>query len=355
MRNYITALAAIIIFTVCIEECPAQMRIKDLGYIHGLQSKMVTGYGLVTGLNGSGDGTRALFTIQAVANMLRNVGLMVDANRIRMRNVAAVLVTAELPPFTKRGAKVDCIVSSLGDATSLEGGTLIQTPLRDINGNNVAWAQGQISTGGLNLAGAGGTARQNYTLTGRVPKGVTSELDIPLSFLHDGVFNYILNEPDFTTCRRIGQVVNNYFQEPVARTIDAATISVRIPPAYQENDIIVQFVSEMEQLDVNPDIAARVVINERSGTVVMGRDVRLTPVAISHGDISIQIQPAVVPGQPPAAPQAASVVSLTERETGNIGNLVDALNALQVEPKDIIAIFQALKEAGALKAQLIIM
>jgi len=347
---------SILIYLLSIGDVKSQVRLKDIGYIQGMESKRVTGYGLVTGLNGTGDGIFALFTIRSLTNFLRNMDIWVDEARLRMRNIAGVMITAELPPFTTRGTITDAIVSSIGDARSLEGGNLIQSPLYDSKNELFAYAQGPVSIGGLNVAGAGGPARRNFPLVGNVINGVKAEKEFPLNFVSEGTVVFKLNYPDFTSSYRVSEKINSYFQESISLSVDAAGIDIQVPQTYIDGDRIIEFLSIIEQIDIEPDIAAKVVINERTGTVVVGRDVRVLPVAISHGDLTIQIRPSQpVPGTPPPPPAAGSVVVLSEREGGNIGDLAEALNALQVAPKDIISIFQALKQVGALKAELIVM
>ncbi|MCL5019753.1 MAG: flagellar basal body P-ring protein FlgI [Patescibacteria group bacterium] len=336
-----------------------QVRIKEVAGIQGMEAQRVTGYGLVMGLAGTGDGTTALFTIQSVANLLRNMGLTIDQNRIRMRNVAAVMVNTELPSFTKQGTRSDVIVSSMGDASSLEGGTLIETPLFDVNREIIAYAEGPITVGGRNIAGAGGGARQNYVLSGRIQEGARAVKELPLRFIADGAVKLALNRPDFTTAVRIAERVNRTFKEPIAVPLDAGTVVVNIPQTYIDNNNIIAFISQVELLQINPDVIAKVVVNERTGTVIVGGDVRISPVAISHGDLSIQIQAAPaaapVPGAAPQAAQQKRMVVLGETEGNSVQNLAEALNALSVTPKDVIAIFQALKQAGALQAELVVL
>ncbi len=346
----------ILIYLLSIGEVKSQVRLKDIGYIQGMESKRVTGYGLVTGLNGTGDGIFALFTIRSLANLLRNMDIRIDEARLRMRNIAGVMITAELPPFTTRGTITDAVVSSIGDARSLEGGTLIQSPLYDSKGELLANAQGPISIGGLNVAGVGGPARRNFPLVGKVINGVKAENELPLNIISEGVVIFKLNYPDFTSSYRVSAKINSYFQESISLSVNAADVNIQVPQTYIDGDRIIEFLSIIEQIDIEPDVAAKVVINERTGTVVVGRDVKILPVAISHGDLTIQIRPSPpVPGAPPPPPVTGSVVVLSEREGGNIGDLAEALNALQVTPKDIISIFQALKEVGALKAELVVM
>jgi len=337
-------------------ELNSQFRLKDIGAIQGMEGIRITGYGLVTGLNGTGDGIFALFTIRSLSNLLRNMDINIDEARLRMRNIAGVLITAEVPPFAARGTITDANVSSIGDARSLEGGTLIQSPLYDTNGELFGYAQGPISIGGLNIAGAGGTARNNFPLVGKVVNAVKMERELSMNFVSDETIVFTLKQPDFTSAFRVSDRINNYFDEPISLPVNPVDINIKIPQLYLDGNRIIEFISIFEQIEVEPDFAAKVVINERTGTVVVGRDVKILPVAISHGDITIQIRPApAAPGAPPPPPETGSVVVFSEREGGNIGDLSEALNALRVAPKDIISIFQALKESGALKAELVIM
>ena len=351
-RKNITFVFIIIIFLFASLSSFAQTRIKDIAKIAGLEDKRVTGFGLVTGLNGSGDGTRAIFTIQAFANLLQRMDVRVDARGLRMRNIAAVMVSANIPPFTKRGDKVDVVVSSVGDAKSLQGGTLVRSELNDLTGKVIGYAQGPISTGGINQGAGAGAGRTNFELVGRVANGAKIEEDLVSSYIDENSeIKLKLDEPDFTSASRVIQKINKEFGENTAYAIDAASISVKIPKSYIDMKDEVGFISRVENLVIDPDIRAKVVINERTGTVVVGSDVTISTVAISHGDLTIDIiDPAA--GQQ-AAPQQGSVVLM--RETAKVGDLAAALNALRVSPEDIIAIFQALKELGALNAELVIM
>jgi len=332
-----------------------QVRIKDITQIMGLEKKQVIGYGLVTGLNATGDGMRALFTIQSVANMLKRMGLTIDADRIRMRNVAAVMVIAEIPPFAKRGQAIDVVVSSMGDATSLEGGTLIQTPLTDLSNNAfVGYAQGIVTSGGLNAhTGGGAVPLVNSAVTCRVLRGCIIEQDQLLTFVTNNLITLTLNEPDFTSAFRIAEKINREFNGSICNPLDAATVRIQIPQSYVENDEIVEFMSIVERLPVQPDVTAKVVINERTGTIVVGNEVKLSTVAISHGDLSIQIQAAA--GQQQAAAVEGRTIVIDQNRGGTVGDLAEALNALGARPRDMVAIFQALKTAGALKAEVVIM
>jgi len=329
----------------------SQTRIKDIVDILGLEEKSITGYGLVTGLNGTGDGTRALFTIQSLANLLQRMDVKVDPQGIRMRNVAAVMVMATVPPFSKRGDKIDVTVSSIGDARSLQGGALIRTELFDLKGEIIAYAQGPVSIGGITPGAVAGGGRQNYAMVGRVPKGAKLEKDMLFNYIENGEIKLKLNEPDFTSATRVIDKINRVFGANTAYARDAATVSVKIPKSYIDMKDEVGFISRVENLVIDPDVRAKIVINERTGTVVVGRDVTLSTVAISHGDLTIQIRAAGEGGQPQT--QEGRVVLL--QETAKVGDLAVALNALKVSPEDMIAIFQALKELGALNAELVIM
>jgi flagellar P-ring protein precursor FlgI len=329
-----------------------QTRIKDVTLIQGLASKQLTGPGLVSGLAGTGDGTQAIFTPQSIANYLRNFNITVDAGALRTRNSALVTVNATLLPFAKRGSMIDIIVSSIGDATSLAGGVLAPTILIDPETEQpVAIASGPISIGGLNVAGA---ATQNYTATGRIVNGGSILYDIESSFSSENQISLILHYPDFTTANRISQAINNRIGANTAEAVDPATVNVKIvqQSGQQASDVnAVEFVATIEQLSINTDVPAVVVINERTGTVVAGDNVTLLPVMISHGDISIQIRP---PAGAPAgqAPQQGAAVYMDDQSVSTVSNLAAALNALQVTPRDLISIFQALKANGSLRATL---
>ncbi|CUT00389.1 flagellar basal body P-ring protein FlgI [Candidatus Chrysopegis kryptomonas] len=347
-------------------------RIKDIAYVKGVSGYQVIGYGLVVGLNGTGDTRRASFTVQSVVSMLKKFGITVTDENLRMRNVAAVMVTAFIPPFAKEGASVDVIVSSIGDATSLHGGNLLMTPLVGSDGVVYAVAQGPISVGGFDVRTAFGTEyRRNVTTTGRVPNGAIIEKSIPVNIASNSneKIELVLRQPDFTTAKRIADAVNLKFNSKIAFAIDASSIFVKVPEEFRSDEKIVDFISQIELIDVQPDAIAKVVINERTGTIVVGENVTISPVAISHGAIHIEIQSVPVISQP--APFSRGQTVVTQLTTINVyqdttvvtaiegaatvQDIAKALNALKVLPRDIIAIFQALKESGALKAELIIM
>jgi len=348
----------------------AGVRIKEIAQLQGTRQVQILGYGLVVGLDGTGDSRQSLIANQSVRNMLKHFAITVPAKRMNVRNVAAVIVTANILPFVKVGSRIDVIVSSLGDATSLEGGTLLLTPLMGPDGQIYARAQGAVSIGGFNINTIGGEkVRRNYALVGRVPAGAVLEKEIKQNFTDGNSISIILRNPDFTTADRIAKQVNQTFGNGIAVAKDAAQIVVTIPADYKADGKMVEFVSAIESLEIEPDQIAKVVVNERTGTVVIGENVTVSPVAISHGNLNVQIsampiisQPAPFSrGQTVVVPQTQtnvetekSKVMVMENAT-NVQQIAKALNALGVTSRDIIAIFQALKEVGALKAELIIM
>ena len=339
-------------------------RLKDIAEINGVRMNQLVGYGLVVGLDGSGDGKKATFTIQSLASMLEKMGVTVDQNDIQVKNVAAVMVTAKLPPFAKRGNRIDVLVSSIGDANNLQGGTLMLTPLKGVDGKIYALAQGPVNTGGFGAGGTASTVVKNFPTVGRVLSGAIIEREIPNDFSARDHLQFSLHNPDFTTAARVVDVINAQFAEPVAHAQDAGTIEIRIPERYKGNTI--PMLASLSTLEVAPDNDAKVVINERTGTVVMGEQVRISTIAIAHGNLSIIVKENVDVSQPLPFSEGQTVASpntqINVQEDANqlvvvpngvsIGDVVNALNALGVSPRDLIAIFQAIKAAGALQADL---
>lgn len=344
-------------------------RIKDLAYVQGMRGEQVIGYGLVVGLNGTGDSQRSTFTVQSVSSMLKRFGITVPQDQLRLRNVAAVIVTATIPAFTKEGGVVDVTVSSLGDATGLQGGTLLVTPLSGLNGAVYASAQGPISVGGMNVRSNGSEVRRNHTAAGRVPGGALIEKPVDVKIANEWKVSVVLWQPDFTTAMRIVSAVNTKLGVQIASAVDASTIALNVPTQYRDNAKIIDFISQVELLEIVPDVAAKVVINEKTGTVVVGGNVMILPVAISHAGLNIEIQQSPVISQPQAFSKGTTVTtamsSITTTQDSSavvaingaatVQEIAKALNSLRVSPRDVIAIFQALKEAGALKAELIIL
>lgn len=339
-------------------------RLKDIAEVKGVRMNQLVGYGLVVGLDGSGDGKKATFTVQSMASMLEKMGVTVDQKDIQVKNVAAVMVTANLPPFAKRGNQIDVLVSSIGDADNLQGGTLMLTPLKGVDGKVYAVAQGPVNTGGFGAGGAGSTVVKNFPTVGRVLSGAIIEREIPNDFKDSDRLLFSLHNPDVNTAARVVEVINTQFDEPVARAQDPGTIEITIPERYVGNTV--PFLASLSTLEVQPDNDAKVVINERTGTVVMGEQVRISTIAIAHGNLSIVVKENADVSQPLPFSEGQTVVSpntqINVQEDANqlvvvpngvsIGEVVNALNALGVTPRDLIAIFQAIKAAGALQADL---
>jgi flagellar P-ring protein FlgI len=340
------------------------IRLKDIVSIQGVRDNQLVGYGLVVGLDGTGDGKKSLFTVQSMASMLEKMGITIDAKDISVKNVAAVMLTAELPPFAKIGSRVDVLVSSVGDAKNLQGGTLLFTPLKAADGEIYAIAQGPVSTGGFSAEGAGGSVKKNFPTVGRLIGGASIEKELQMQLNQKNVLSLMLNYPDFTTASRVSSAINESLSRGVASTLDAGTVQLKVPERYAGR--IVEFMSRIESIEITPDQTSKVVINERTGTVVMGENVRISKVAIAHGNLSIQIKESTEVSQPMPFSDGKTVatpqtdISVDEErnpivlmEAGvSIGDVVRALNALGVSPRDLIAIMQALKAAGALQAKL---
>ena len=343
------------------------VRIKDITDIKGVRENHLVGYGLVVGLEGTGDSDDSLFTIQSLASLLEKMGVTVQPEDIEdVENVAAVMVTTNLPPFAGLGSRIDVLVSSIGDAENLQGGTLLFTPLKGADGKVYAIAQGPVSTGGFAVSGnSGDQVQKNFPTVGRVVGGALVEKEIHSDFNQKDSLTLALHEPDFTTASRVAQAINRAFYSQLAQTDNAGSIRVSVPENYLGNTV--QFVTMIESLGVTPDMVSKVVVNERTGTVVMGENVRIATVGIAHGNLSIQIDESQDVSQPlpfsrggrtVVTPESEIVVEEGKNpiflvESGvSIGEVVKALNALGVSPRDLIAIFQALKAAGALQAEL---
>jgi flagellar P-ring protein precursor FlgI len=345
----------------------SQARIKDIARLEGSGTRSVVGYGLVIGLNGSGDRFNTRFTEQSLANMLDRFGITVSPNEIRLRNVAAVMVTAEISPYVRPGSRFDVEVSSVGDATSLAGGTLLATPLSDLEGAVWATAQGPLSVGGFNISAGRVAMRKNYTMVGRIPLGGSAIRAADSATVATGTLRFNLMQPDFTTARRLAQALNAAFGDQTARALDAICVEVT-PPADFDELGQVEFIAQAESLTLAVDVPARVVINERTGTVVVGENVKLRPAAVTHGSISIAVKSVPVISQPGPFSSGQTVVApldqitvnetqtpvVTLKEGATVAEVATALNTLGVTPEDLISIFQALKEAGSLQAELVI-
>ena len=351
----------------------AAVRVKDIARIDGVRRNQLIGYGLVVGLNGTGDGSGSDFTAQTTANLLERFGISVDAKDMKLKNVAAVIVTAVLTPFSRAGQRMDVTVSSLGDAESLTGGVLLLTPLRAPNGNVFAVAQGSVIVGGYATSAEGSDVQKNHPTVGRIPDGALVERDAPLPDFN-GTMDLVLTKPDFTTATRLAVAVTEALGEGVAQALDPGRIRIRLPEEHASDPMA--FLSTLERVQVEPDVIARVVLDENTGTVVLGENVKIRPVAIAHGNLTVQVTPYMEVSQPGAftggrgafgglggartvAEERADITVSEEDgklivfEPGeSLASLVEALNALGVSPRDLVVIFQTLKVAGALQAEL---
>ncbi|MGC8668628.1 MAG: flagellar basal body P-ring protein FlgI [Chthonomonadales bacterium] len=360
-----TALFAVAAATLITCGAAAQVRIKDIAGVQGARGNQLVGYGLVVGLEGTGDSNSTIFTAQSLVNALQRMGVTVPAAAVKVKNVAAVMVTADLPAFVKNGSRIDVTVSSLGDARSLQGGTLIQTPLQGADGQVYAVAQGPISIGGFNFSSGGSQAQKNHTNVGRIPQGATVEREVPTSITDGQTVEITLNEGDLTTASRIAEAINAKIPAANAQPLDPYTVRVAIPPAERGN--VVSFLAKVEGITVEPDTVARIVVNERTGTVVIGGDVRVSPCAIAHGDIQVKVENNPIVAIPPpfsenGKPVVVPLKDVSVKETPaklaampattTVDQLVRALNALGVTPRDLISILQAMKAAGGITAEI---
>ncbi|MDH5545539.1 MAG: flagellar basal body P-ring protein FlgI [Gammaproteobacteria bacterium] len=343
-------------------------RVKDISSVMGVRSNQLVGYGLVVGLNGSGDQTNQTpFTVQSLKSMLAQFGITLppDLNP-QLKNVAAVTVQAELPAFAKPGQRLDVTVSSIGNAKSLQGGSLLMTPLKGADGNVYALAQGNLIVSGFGVDADGSRVTVNIPSTGRVPNGATVERAVLTSFHNGNSVMLNLRQGDFTTANRMAEAINQQFGEGTAQPLDGTTVQVIAPRDPSQR---VSFVSMLENIDVKPALgAAKVIINSRTGTVVIGSEVRVSPAAVSHGSLVVRVNREETVNQPPPLSNAQTVVTaattITAEQENNrmflfdpgvsLDEIVRAINKVGAAPGDLVAILEALKEAGALKAELIV-
>lgn len=357
--------ASILAAMVLCAAATGQTRIKDIASVQGVRGNQLVGYGLVIGLDGSGDSNSTLFTAQSVVNMLKRLGVSVPLGVIKVKNVAAVMVTADLPPFARNGARIDVNVGSMGDARSLQGGTLLQTPLQGADGEVYAVAQGQVSIGGFNVSAGGSQAQKNHVSAGRIPRGAIVEKEVATTITDGQSVDIALRDPDFTTASRIAEAINQKVPAARASATDPSTVHVEVPVANRAN--LVAFIASVEALPVTPDSNAKIIVNERTGTLVIGGDVRVAPCAIAHGAIQVRVEntPVVVPPAPFGKDSKAVVVPLKEvrvketpgkvaaiSEMTSVDQLQKALNALGVTPRDLIAILQAMRAGGYINADI---
>jgi flagellar P-ring protein precursor FlgI len=354
-------------------------KLRDMADVAGARDNQLTGFGIVTGLGGTGDDITVPFAQQAVLSMLRRLGLQIDTSQpgavqgqidlaqFRLRNVAAVTVTATLPPFAKAGTRIDITVSSIGNARSLSGGVLVQTLLKGPDQRTYAVAQGNLVVGGFDAKGASGTTlRSGISTTGRVPEGALVEREVPASILTDGVLHLALRTPGFTVASRIADAVNQKFAG-AATAPDGGAVIVRLPGDYASR--VVDFVAALEDIEVVPVRSARVVINERTGTIVAGGDVRLSPVAVVHGTLTILVKETPTVSQPtgPFTQGTTVVTPRTEIDAseGNrtmvyvpaaptLADVASALSTLGLAPREMASVLQALRGAGALEAEVVV-
>ncbi|MEE2644382.1 MAG: flagellar basal body P-ring protein FlgI [Myxococcota bacterium] len=340
-------------------------RIKDIAHIRGVRKNQLFGYGLVVGLNRTGDSQQVRFAMQTVASLLARLNVRINPQGLLLRNVATVMVTADLPAFARNGTPVDVVISSMGDAKSLSGGTLIATALRGNDGQIYAIAQGPVSVGGYTSSGGGGNTKVvNHPTVARIAGGALVERELPFSLDERSQLVWQLFEDDFTTSVRLAQEINLNFGERLAQSKDSRTIEVQVPEGYRGD--VSRFVSQVERIEVVPDTVAKVIINERTGTVIINQDVRVDPIAITHGNLTVSVT--TTRTATPATPFTPGGTTTTRNSTldveeerrrlmpvnggQNLSEIVDGLNRLGASPRDLITILQAIKKAGALRARL---
>ncbi|MDC7789516.1 flagellar basal body P-ring protein FlgI [Rhodoplanes sp. TEM] len=366
----ISALAAITFAATLLAGPPAgaTSRIKDLANVEGVRQNQLIGYGLVVGLQGTGDTiNNSPFTKQSLQAMLERLGVNIRGQTLRTGNVAAVMVTANLPPFATQGTRLDVTVSALGDAKSLQGGVLVITPLLAADGNVYAVAQGSLAIGGFQAEGEAAKIVRGVPTVGRIANGAIIEREIEFALNRLTQVRMALRNPDFTTAKRIASAINDFLGMPVAEPIDPSTVQLSVPKEYTGN--VVGMLTEIEQLQIEPDQLARIIVDERSGIIVMGRDVRVSTVAVAQGNLTVTISESPEVSQPAPFSEGRTVVvprtNVTANEDGHklavvregvsLQQLVDGLNALGIGPRDLIAILQAIKAAGAIQADLEVM
>jgi flagellar P-ring protein precursor FlgI len=363
-----TALLAVLTSISIATAAQATSRIKDLASFEGARQNQLIGYGLVVGLNGTGDTLNNIpFTKQSLQAMLERLGVNVRGQQMRTGNVAAVMVTANLPPFGTQGTRIDVTVAALGDSKSLQGGVLLVTPLLGADGNVYSVAQGSVAIGGFEAEGEAAKIVRGVPTVGRISNGAIIEREIEFQLNRINQIRLALRNPDFTTAKRIAAAVNDYFGSAVAEPLDSATVQLTLSAKSDTN--VVALLTEIEQLQVEPDLVARVIIDERSGVIVMGRDVRVSTVAVAQGNLTVSIAETPEVSQPAPFSNGKTVVvprtSVDVQEDGkklalvkegvSLQELVDGLNALGLGPRDLITILQAIKAAGALQAEIEVM
>jgi flagellar P-ring protein precursor FlgI len=361
-------LAGLTLFAGAAAPAWATSRIKDLANVEGVRQNQLIGYGLVVGLNGTGDTLNNIpFTKQSLQAMLERLGVNVRGAQMRTGNVAAVMVTANLPAFATQGTRMDVTVSALGDSKSLQGGTLLVTPLLGADGNVYAVAQGSLAISGFQAEGDAAKIVRGVPTVGRMSNGAIIEREIEFALNTLGQLRLALRNPDFTTAKRIASAINDFIGSPAAEPLDPSTVQITIPKNFEGN--VIALLTEVEQLQIEPDLAAKVIIDERSGIIVMGRDVRVSTVAVSQGNLTVTISETPVVSQPQPFSRGETRVAPRTRvgvqedgkklavvkEGVSLQQLVDGLNSLGIGPRDLISILQAIKAAGAIQADIEVM
>ncbi|MCC7308208.1 MAG: flagellar basal body P-ring protein FlgI [Acidobacteria bacterium] len=348
------------------KDVDTSVRVKDLADIEGVRSNQLIGYGLIVGLNRTGDRVQQnLYARQTLQNLLERMGISTPAAGLKPENIATVLVTATLPPFARPGSKIDVTVSSIGDARSLQGGTLIITPLKGIDGQVYAVAQGPISIGGISAGGSGNSVEINHPTVGRLPNGANVERTVPTELAANNQLTLVLRNEDFSTAAKLNKVINGKFGDGTSKALDGRNLNVFLPASYTDNRVA--FIAELESLKLTPDKIAKIIINERTGTIVMGSEVRIASVAISQGGVTVRIGTEYDVFQPgPLSPKGETAVvpsttvevkekppeSIVLRDGATVDEVVRGLRTVGVSSRDIISILQAIKSAGALNADI---
>lgn len=362
-------IALVSAFMLASQAAWASSRIKDIADFEGVRDNQLIGYGLVVGLNGTGDNIKSIdFTKESIISMLDRIGINARDGQLKSKNVAAVMVTANLPAFGRQGSRIDVTTSAMGDAKSLQGGTLLATPLMGANGEVYAVAQGQIAIGGVGAKGSTSSVSKGVPTSGRIANGAIIENEIPFKLDELKDIRIALRNPDFTTARRVSDAINAFLGTQTARATDPATVDLNVPKDYQNK--IVDLMTKIEQLQVQPDQLAKVVIDENSGIVVIGKDVKINRLAIAQGNLTIKISEVPFVSQPLPFSEGVTIATATTAidinegvesklsvlDTGvNLQELVDGLNTLGVTPRDLISILQAVKASGALQAEIEVM
>ncbi|MFM9904744.1 MAG: flagellar basal body P-ring protein FlgI [Pyrinomonadaceae bacterium] len=342
------------------------IRVKDLADIEGVRSNQLIGYGLVVGLNRTGDRVQQnIYARQTLQNLLERMGISTTSAGLKPENIATVLVTATLPPFARPGSKIDVTVSSIGDAKSLQGGTLIITPLKGLDGQVYAVAQGSVSIGGISAGKSGNSVEINHPTVGRMPNGANVERTVPTELAQNNQLTMVLRNEDFSTASRLNKVINAKFGSGTARALDGRNIEVMLPAKYFDDRV--GFIAELESLSLKPDKIAKIIINERTGTIIMGSEVRIASVAISQGGVSVSVgteygvsqpNPLTLGGQTTVVPSTTvnvkekKIESVILPDGATVDEVVRGLRTVGVSARDIISILQAIKSAGAMNAEL---